>query len=111
MQRWRLPGMPMENRRSLRVPASRRPRHRSRCGRAFGRSVLELSQSRRLCLPGETVVFELDLPELLEQKQAILEHQNAASSCCRVLVRADLVEDGWPRALTATGSTARRPPC
>jgi methyltransferase (TIGR00027 family) len=47
------------------------------------------------------IVFELDLPELLEQKQAILEQEHAESRCHRVVVAADLAEDDWPRALRA----------
>jgi methyltransferase (TIGR00027 family) len=57
----------------------------------------------RLPLPDQVIVFELDLPELLEQKQAILDQRHAEPRCHRVVVAADLAEEGWARALTAAG--------
>ena len=49
------------------------------------------------------IVFELDLPELLEQKQTILAQQHAEPRCHRIVCPADLAEDGWPQALTIAG--------
>jgi methyltransferase (TIGR00027 family) len=63
----------------------------------------------RLPLPAEVIVFELDLPELLEQKQAILEREHAEPRCHRKVVPADLAEDDWPRALTAAGFDSSAP--
>lgn len=57
----------------------------------------------RLPLAAEVIVFELDLPKLLAQKQAILEQEHAEPRCQRVVVAADLAEDGWSRALTTSG--------
>lgn len=63
----------------------------------------------RLPLPAEATVFELDLPELLEQKQAILEQEHAEPCCHRIMVPVDLSEDEWPRALTAAGLDSSAP--
>ncbi len=54
-------------------------------------------------------MFELDLPELLEQKQAILEQEHAEPRCHRLVVPADLAEDDWPLALTAAGFDSSAP--
>jgi methyltransferase (TIGR00027 family) len=55
------------------------------------------------------VVFELDLPEVLEHKQAILAQQLAKPGCRRVVVPADLAEGDWPGALTAAGFESSAP--
>ena len=63
----------------------------------------------RLPLPAEAIVFELDQPDLLEQKQAILEQERAKPRCHRKVVAADLAEDDWPRALNDAGLDRRAP--
>jgi methyltransferase (TIGR00027 family) len=57
----------------------------------------------RLPLPEGLVVFELDLPAVLEQKQAILAQELAEPRCRRMVVPADLAGDDWPRELNAAG--------
>jgi methyltransferase (TIGR00027 family) len=57
----------------------------------------------RLALLPEVVVFELDLPKVLAEKQTILEQEDAKSRCRRVVVGADLAADDWSQALAASG--------
>jgi methyltransferase (TIGR00027 family) len=61
-------------------------------------------------LPAQVIVFELDLPELIEQKQAILEDQHAEPRWHRIAVPADLANDDRPQALGTAGcdDTGRR---
>jgi methyltransferase (TIGR00027 family) len=63
----------------------------------------------RLPLPAEVIVFELNLPDLLEQKQAILEQEHAQPRCHRKVVPVDLAEDDWPPALNGAGFDSRAP--
>ena len=113
MDHWRLPGMPEEN-------PTIAPRTRfwddlviDSIADGLGQVVLIAagmdSRAFRLPLPAEVTVFELDLPELLERKRAILMEQHAEPRCHRVVVPADLAEKDWPRALTAAGFDTARP--
>ena len=107
MEQWRLPGMPEEN-------PTIAPRTRfyddlviEAVAEGLGQVVLLAAgmdtRAFRLPLPAEVIVFELDQPELLEQKQAILEQQHAEPRCHRIVVPADLAEDDWPHALATAG--------
>jgi methyltransferase (TIGR00027 family) len=107
MERWRLPGAPREN-------PTIGPRTRfyddvmtDAVADGLGQVVLIAAgmdtRAFRLALPAEVIVFEHDLPELLEQKQAILDLEQAEPRCRRIVVAADLAESDWPQALTASG--------
>jgi methyltransferase (TIGR00027 family) len=107
MEQWRLPGTPVEN-------PTIGPRTLfydelilAAVGEGVGQVVLLAAgmdtRAFRLPLPAAVTVFELDLPELFEHKQAILEHEHAEPRCRRTVVAADLAEDEWPRALNAAG--------
>lgn len=107
MEQWRLPGAPREN-------PTIGPRTRfyddvviDAVADGLGQVVLIAAgmdtRAFRLALPAEVIVFELDLADLLAQKQAILEQERAEPRCRRVVVAADLAEDDWPQALTAGG--------
>ena len=107
MEQWRLPSAPREN-------PTIGPRTRfyddlviDAVANGLGQVVLVAAgmdtRAFRLALRAEVIVFELDLPELLAQKQAILEQEHAEPGCQRVVVAADLAEDEWPQALTAGG--------
>jgi len=63
----------------------------------------------RLNLPKEMVVFELDEPALLEEKQIILGHEEATPICRRVVIPVDLRTDGWTLALRAVGFDISEP--
>ncbi|GLU48167.1 SAM-dependent methyltransferase [Nocardiopsis ansamitocini] len=62
----------------------------------------------RLPWPPGQRVFELDLPGLLDFKEAVLADAGARPTCERTVVRADLRDD-WPGALLAAGFDPRRP--
>ena len=107
MEEWRLPGAPREN-------PTIGPRTRfyddlviEAVANGVGQVVLVAAgmdtRAFRLALPAEVIVFELDLPQTLEHKQAILEQEHAQPRCRRVVVAADLAEDAWPQALGAAG--------
>ncbi len=105
MGQWRLPGQPEEN-------PTIGPRTRfydDLVAAAVGEGMRQVvmlaagmdTRAFRLPLPAEVIVFELDRPALLEQKQAILEQEQAAPRCRRTVVAADLAADDWPEALLA----------
>jgi methyltransferase (TIGR00027 family) len=115
MEQWRLPGMSQEQ-----ATITIGPRTRfydelvvEAVGDGIGQVVLVAAgmdtRAFRLPLPQEAIVFELDLAELLEHKQAILEQEHAEPRCHRKVVPADLAEDDWPRALTAAGFDGSAP--
>lgn len=56
----------------------------------------------RLPWLNDTVIYEVDRPEVLELKQRILAGADASAAANYVPVPADLTED-WPKVLTATG--------
>lgn len=69
----------------------------------------------RLDIPPETIVYELDRPELHELKTDLLRHAGANGGaatplCRRVAVPVDLTKD-WRSDLTAAGFDAGRPTC
>jgi hypothetical protein len=57
----------------------------------------------RLPLPAQAIVYELDDPAVLADKQAILDREHAAPRCTRRPVAADLVGAKWPASLAAAG--------
>ncbi|WP_199439449.1 class I SAM-dependent methyltransferase [Umezawaea beigongshangensis] len=63
------------------------------------------ARAHRLPWPGGTTVFEVDLPELIDFKDAVL--ASAVPACHRVVVPADL-RGRWPDALLAAGFDPRR---
>ncbi|PZG14165.1 SAM-dependent methyltransferase [Nonomuraea aridisoli] len=66
------------------------------------------ARAYRLSWPAGTTVHELDLPDVLAFKGAVLAAHGATPACRRVEVAADLRED-WPRALTQAGFDPHRP--
>lgn len=113
MEQWRLPGRPREN-------PTIGPRTRfyddlviEAVASGVGQVVLVAAgmdtRAFRLALPADLIVFELDLPELLEQKHTILEREHAEPRGHRITVPADLAEADWPRALTAAGFDSSAP--
>jgi methyltransferase (TIGR00027 family) len=56
----------------------------------------------RLDWPGGVRVFELDLPDVLAFKDAVLQRERAEPRCARTAVPVDLRDD-WPAQLTAAG--------
>ena len=107
MEQWRLPGAPREN--PTIGPRTRFYDDLVIDAVADGiRQVVLIAagmdtRAFRLTLPAEVSVFEVDLTELLAQKQAILEQERAEPGCRRIVVAADLAKDDWPQALTAGG--------
>ncbi|GER82379.1 S-adenosyl-L-methionine-dependent methyltransferase [Thermogemmatispora aurantia] len=63
----------------------------------------------RLSWPADTVLFELDQPDLLRYKEGILQAQRAQPGCQRRLVAVDLIEDSWPTCLLEAGYDPSRP--
>jgi methyltransferase (TIGR00027 family) len=113
MERWRLPGMPLEN-------PTIGPRTRfyddlvlEAVADGLGQVVLVAAgmdtRAFRLPLPAQAIVFELDRPEVLGEKQAVLDRHHAEPRCRRVGVDLDLTEDGWPQALTRAGFSDAAP--
>ena len=109
MEQWRLPGMSEDQATMTIGPRTRF--YDDLVVTAIGDGIVQVvlvaagmdTRAFRLPLPEEVIVFELDLPELLEHKQAILEREHAESRCHRKVVPVDLAEDDWPRALYAAG--------
>ncbi|MGK5548155.1 class I SAM-dependent methyltransferase [Streptomyces sp. URMC 127] len=66
------------------------------------------TRAYRLPLPADTVVYELDRPELLTLKGRLL--SGAEPRCARVPVGVDLAAD-WTGALRAAGFQPERPAC
>ncbi|MGZ4515098.1 MAG: class I SAM-dependent methyltransferase [Mycobacterium sp.] len=66
------------------------------------------SRAYRLDWPAGTVVYEIDLPKVLEYKTETLARQGAEPVACRRPVPVDLRHD-WPRALRDAGFDAGRP--
>ena len=113
MERWRLSGMPREN-------PTIGPRTRfygdlviEAVADGLGQVVLVTAgmdtRAFRLPLPAEVIVFELDLPDLLAEKQAILDRHHAEPRCHRIIVPVDLTNDDWPHALTIAGYSSAAP--
>lgn len=113
MERWRLPGMPLEN-------PTIGPRTRfyddlvlEAVGDGLGQVVLVAAgmdtRAFRLPLPAEVTVFELDRAEVVGEKQAILARQRAAPRCRRLVVGVDLTGEDWPLALVRAGFSTEDP--
>ncbi len=66
------------------------------------------SRAYRLAWPAGTVVYEIDLPKVLEYKAATLANHGATSIAERRPVPVDLRHD-WPQALRDNGFDASRP--
>lgn len=63
----------------------------------------------RMQWPPGTRLYEVDLPEVLESKEELLTHTDAAESCERRVVGTDLAADGWVRDLGEAGHNAEKP--
>ncbi len=63
----------------------------------------------RLEWPSGVKLFELDLPEVLGHKEAIIKEARATPNCERHLVSADLQRDDWPDALEGCGYDPEKP--
>jgi len=63
----------------------------------------------RLDWPSGTRLYEMDLPEVLDTKEAVIEAAGARESCERRTVRVNLKEETWPEALLAAGYKAEEP--
>lgn len=109
MKEWRLPGMSEEQATMTIGPRTRF--YDDLVVNAIGDGVRQVvlvaagmdTRAFRLPLPTEVIVFELDVPELLEQKQAILDQKHAEPRCHREVVPVDLADDDWPRVLNGAG--------
>ncbi len=66
------------------------------------------SRAYRLAWPADTVVYEIDLPKVLEYKAETLAGHGATPIADRRAVPVDLRHD-WPRALRDAGFDVRRP--
>ena len=66
------------------------------------------SRAYRLDWPAGTVVYEVDLPKVLEYKSATLAAHGARPTAMRRAVPADLRHD-WPNALRASGFDSAKP--
>jgi methyltransferase (TIGR00027 family) len=113
MERWRLPGMPREN-------PTIGPRTRfydDLVSDAVADGVTQIvlvaagmdTRAFRLPLPAGVRLFELDLPELLEEKQEILDREGAEPRCRRIVVPVNLIHDDWPQALSTAGYSRAAP--
>ena len=63
----------------------------------------------RLDWPSRTRLYEMDLPEVLDAKEAVIDKAGAKPGCERRTVRVDLGEATWPEALLASGYRPERP--
>ena len=61
------------------------------------------SRAYRLDLPRHVTVFEVDHAEVLSMKQRLLDEAELISTCRRMVVIADLVNDDWLAKLSDTG--------
>ena len=66
------------------------------------------SRAYRLPWPGETTIFELDRPQVLDFKREVLSEQGATPDAERREVAIDLRED-WPQALRDSGFDPAEP--
>lgn len=107
LEEWRVPGSPREN-------PTIGPRTRffddlvvNAVVDGIGQVVLVAAgmdtRAFRLALPTDTVTFEVDQPEVLAEKQDVLDREHASPTCRRVSVPVDLRDDSWPAALAAAG--------
>jgi methyltransferase (TIGR00027 family) len=61
------------------------------------------SRAYRLALPRNVTVFEVDHADVLSMKQRLLDEIEMISTCRRLVVVADLVDDDWQALLADTG--------
>lgn len=66
------------------------------------------SRAYRLVWPSDMVVYEIDLPQVLEYKAAVLRSHGAVPAASRRAVPVDLRHD-WPTALRSAGFDSARP--
>ena len=62
----------------------------------------------RLDWPAQTRLYEMDLSEVLEAKDAVMKKAGAQLSCERRTIGADLRQDTWPETLLAAGYQPRK---
>jgi methyltransferase (TIGR00027 family) len=107
LERWRLPGAPLQD--PLVGPRTRFFDDLVVEAVAGGiRQVVILASGMdtrafRLALPADTVLFELDLPQLHAEKSALLRGAGVDPRCRRVVVGGDLESSAWPQVLVAAG--------
>ena len=65
------------------------------------------SRAYRLPWPGKTIVYEIDMPGVIEFKRSTLARLGAVPKACMRAVGADLRQD-WPTALRAVGVRPQR---
>lgn len=63
----------------------------------------------RLDWPTGVRLYEMDLLEVLDEKERVIEDAGASPSCERQAVQVDLKEDDWPEALLAAGYDPSQP--
>jgi methyltransferase (TIGR00027 family) len=66
------------------------------------------SRAYRLGLPRDVTVFEVDHADVLSMKQRLLDEIEMISTCRRLVVVADLVDDDWAALLADTGWASAR---
>jgi methyltransferase (TIGR00027 family) len=66
------------------------------------------SRAYRLALPRDVTVFEVDHADVLSMKQRLLDEIEMISTCRRLVVVADLVDDDWQALLADTGWASTR---
>jgi methyltransferase (TIGR00027 family) len=67
------------------------------------------TRAYRLNWPPEVHMYEMDLPEVLDAKEAVIEAAGAKASCERRTIHVDLSQETWPEALLAVGYQPERP--
>ena len=67
------------------------------------------TRAYRLNWPPEVYMYEMDLPEVLDAKEAVIEAAGAKASCKRRTIHVDLSQETWPEALLAVGYQPERP--
>jgi methyltransferase (TIGR00027 family) len=63
----------------------------------------------RLDWPSGTRLYEMDQPEVLEEKEGVIDEAGARPGCERLTIGVDLREATWPEALLAAGYKAEEP--
>lgn len=107
MREWRLPGTPVEN--PTLAARTRFYDDLLLASVAHGARQIVLlgagmdTRAFRLELPADAVVFELDEPGVLEDKEAVLTREAATPRSRRAVVAVDLNDRGWPQTLLAAG--------
>jgi methyltransferase (TIGR00027 family) len=63
----------------------------------------------RLGWPAATLLFELDLPDVLGFKEEVITSSAAVPACARTVVPGDLQSDDWPSAIVEAGFDPQQP--